>query len=340
MNICTIWWWTAHAGILNAIKSSKKISRLTWIVCTTDNWWSSAVVRDSLDIPSPWDVRNCINHIDDQSSLLGKLINYRFSEWELKGTHLWNLIIWALSRIYGDYYSGIIELQKSLGLETDILPVSNESTQICAELEDWEQVVWERNIIKKTNPSKIRKFFLQDTVNASGEALKTINNSDIIIICPWVLGTAIISTLLHGGIYDSIDNNSKATIIYFANVFTYPNQSDWYTTSDHVVELENYLPRKVDYLVVNTDPPPEEIVDYYKQKGHDLVATDLDNISKETTTIGGCFLDKIDPWAIHTLERSSHADQHIGTHVVRADGGKVLELIESIIDNHQKELKQ
>gem|GEM_PF-7000610 len=35
--------------------------------------------------------------------------------------------------------------------------------------------------------------------------------------------------------------HSSATIVYIANVMTYPSQTDKYTLSDHVRQLETYL---------------------------------------------------------------------------------------------------
>jgi len=111
-------------------------------VTTTDNGGSSALIRESLHIPAPWDVRNVINAINPKNGVLSKLLNYRFEEGELAGTHVWNLIVWALSRIQGSYLEGIKVLNEWLNLPARVYPVSNLSTQICAELEDGSICEW------------------------------------------------------------------------------------------------------------------------------------------------------------------------------------------------------
>jgi 2-phospho-L-lactate transferase/gluconeogenesis factor (CofD/UPF0052 family) len=59
-------------------------------------------------------VRNVINAINPHDDVLAKLLNYRFSEGELSGTHLGNLIVGALSRICGGYEAGILHLNNLL----------------------------------------------------------------------------------------------------------------------------------------------------------------------------------------------------------------------------------
>ncbi len=331
-NICTIWWWTAQAWILNILQSIPEINWLTWIVCTTDNGWSSKIVRESLWIPSPWDVRNCINKVSRDDSVLNSLLNYRFRDGELSWTHVWNIIIWALSQIYWWYDQAIKIINKELRLETHILPVSGFSTQICAQLEDGSSVTWEREIIKRENPSPITSFYLEDpSTPALLSVCTALEKADYIIVCPWVLGTAIISTLLHTWIKEAIDRNTKAKLLYFWNIFSYPNQTDWRTLSDHVNCLQEYLPRKIDHLIVNTSLPPQEVIEYYKQRNHELVPLDLENIAPSTIVHSWYFLEDIEIKSLDTLERASNKKQHVGTHVIKADKKRVSKVINSIL---------
>ncbi len=336
MNICTIWGGTAQAGLLQILATHLDISSLTGIVCTTDNGGSSRIVRDSLEMPSPGDVRNCLNHISDTDSTLGSLLNYRFEDGELSGTHLGNLIIWALTQMHGSLEAAVSKLSWDMDLVPTILPVSNTSTNICATLTDGSHVVGERNIIKRKNRSAIESFHLEDDQATVLPAVtQAIAHSDYIIICPGVLGTAIISTLLHDWLHQAIADNPDAKIIYFCNIFTYASQTDGRSVSDHVRCLESYLPRSVDHLIVNTDESSPDLIEYYGHRNHHMVTLDLDNISDDTRIRDGYFIQYVDAASIQWLERASNKKQHVWTHVVRPDSEKVLDVMSRIFGTSQ-----
>lgn len=119
--------------------------------------------------------------------------------------------------------------------------MSNHPAQVCAELEDGTIIHGEWQIIKREKQNKkIKRYFLSEQHSAVEDGLEAIKEADMIIICPGVLGTGIISTLLFSGMKEAIIHSS-ARIVYIANVMTYPSQTDNYTLSDHVKELEEYL---------------------------------------------------------------------------------------------------
>ena len=90
--IVSIWAGTGQATILKGLVEIEWVD-ITALVTTTDNGGSSAAIRESLKIPAPGDVRNVINAINPKNGMLSKLLNYRFSEGELSGTHVGNLIV-------------------------------------------------------------------------------------------------------------------------------------------------------------------------------------------------------------------------------------------------------
>ncbi|USN56100.1 MAG: YvcK family protein [Candidatus Peribacteria bacterium] len=207
-----------------------------------------------------------MNAINRKDGVLSKLLNYRFSEGELSGVHVGNLIVAALSRIQGSYLEGIHALNVLLNLPARILPVSNHSTQICAQLEDGTRLVGERQIIKREKAKvPVQSYFLQDQVPAVAEGITAIKEADMIIICPGVIGTGIVSTLLFEGMREALCN-SAAKLVYFCNVMTYPSQSDKFNVSDHLALLEQYTGRPIDYVVVNSRTPNQEILQHYRTR--------------------------------------------------------------------------
>src|SRR3990172_8637792 len=87
---------TGHGVLLEGLK--KLPYSITAIVNITDNGGHSGLLRQSMDIPSPGDLRKCLTSLSDPEITLTKLLDYRFSEGELEGVSLGNLIIAALIR--------------------------------------------------------------------------------------------------------------------------------------------------------------------------------------------------------------------------------------------------
>jgi 2-phospho-L-lactate transferase/gluconeogenesis factor (CofD/UPF0052 family) len=58
--------------------------------------------------------------------------------------------------------------------------------------------------------------------------------------------------------------SSQAKLVYFANAMTYPSQTDDFSLSDHVKQLELYTGKKVDIVVANNGRPPEDIIANYR----------------------------------------------------------------------------
>ena len=67
--------------------------------------------------------------------------------------------------------------------------------------------------------------------------------------------------------------------MYFANAMTYPSQTDDFSLSDHVKQLEEYTGRKIDVVVANNGNPPIDIVENYHKIGSELVVIDFDNLT-------------------------------------------------------------
>lgn len=328
--IVSIGAWTWQAALLKWLVELAD-TMITALVTTTDNWWSSALIRESLDIPSPGDVRNVINAVNPHDDVLSKLLNYRFSEGELSGTHLGNLIVGALSRICGSYEEGILQLNKLLWLPAYVLPVSNHPAQICAELTDGTIIQGERQIIKREKQDvPIQKYFLSEQHSAVEDWLHAIREADLLIICPGVLGTWIISTLLFTGIQEAIQHSS-AKIMYIANVMTYPSQTNDYTLSNHVHQLETYLWKKVDIVVHNTTLPPRHILVQYARTWSYPLVVDKEALRDYQLIEKDLLIDYSTDTESSELVRAATTTQHVGAHRIRHDGKKVKQVIEQCL---------
>lgn len=325
--------WTGQAAVLKWLVTLPNCM-ITALVTTTDNGWSSALIRSSLDIPSPGDVRNVINAVNTNHDILSQLLNYRFSEGELTGTHLGNLIVGALSRICNGYEAGIQALNTLLDLPARVLPISDHPAQICAELDDGTCIEGEWQIIKRAQKDvPIKKYFLNRPSPAVKDGIDAIHNADMIVICPWVLGTWVISTLLFSGVQEAIQQSS-APIIYIANAMTYPSQTDGYTLSNHVTQLEYYLWRSLHTILANIWLPPEHILWEYKRIWSFPITIDHDKLVTYNLIQENLLIDYTVEQQAPELVRAASSTQHVWAHRIRHDSTKIASIISKLLENN------
>ncbi|MEK7434237.1 MAG: gluconeogenesis factor YvcK family protein [Cyanobacteriota bacterium] len=316
---------TGQASILSSLKKFDDLD-LVSIVGVTDNGGYSGVIREAMGIPQPGDSRNCIGALSDPELLQSKIINYRFSEGSLAGISLGNLIIAALTRITGDFSEGIKETAKLAGVSGKVLPVSNDSTQICAELEDGTQIIGEWEIIKRKNRKKVKSMYLEDRAFATEEVKNELKTADLIIICPGSLCTAIISAILAEGISEAI-GESEAKLIYICNIMTQTGQTEDFTVSDHVNFIQNYIQRSIDFVFVNNNHPSEELLEEYKRDNSFPVVLDSHISRTKTEVILTDLLLDLDMDKLKQNERVQGENMHIGTHLIRHDPEKMAAIL-------------
>lgn len=274
--------------------------------------------------------------MNKKNDVLSQLLNYRFVDGELTWTHLWNLIVWALSKICGSYEAGILELNKLLWLPVYVLPVSNYPAQICAELEDGTTIHGEWQIIKREKITiPIKRYYLDVTYDAVSDGVEAIQSANMIVICPWVLWTWIISTLLFSWIKEAIIQNPGAPIVYIANVMTYPSQTNDMSLSDHIKQLESYLWRAVTYIIINTKMPPSYIMSEYNRVWSSPLIIDEEHLTDYTIIKEDLLIDYNKIENINELVRASWTKHHVGVHRIRHDGEKVAKIIEHLLSSQE-----
>jgi len=326
LKIVTIGGGTGQNAIVQGLKDHDV--EINAIVGVTDNGGSSGIVRQAMDIPQPADSRSVLCGLGDDKNIFNQLLKYRFDEGSLKGTNLGNLIVAALTRIKGDFNSAVQEISKILELKSGkILPVTNQSTQICAELLDGDFALGEWEIILKSQ-SNIKRLFLQHKVKANPDCIKAINQADMIVICPGSLRTGIISILLVGKIADALIK-SKAKKVYICNIMTHPGQTDKFTVSKHIAEIKKYCNTNLDYVLVNNGKPSAKLLEAYKKDNVSIVKND--NVHNGFKVIEDDFISDLDSSQLVKLKRSSRKGMLAFPHLIRHDSKKVAKVLIDIL---------
>jgi uncharacterized cofD-like protein len=253
-------------------------SNITAIVTVADDGGSSGRLRQQFDVLPPGDIRNCLVALADAPALMRDLFQFRFDKSsELSGHSFGNLFITAMCRLTGDFEKAIKETSKVLALRGQVIPSTLENVVLEAQHKDGSITKGENQIpqVRKA----INKLYLTPPGSpATPEALKAIEEAQIIVLGPGSLYTSIIPNLLIQEITDAIVA-SEAIKVYVCNVMTQPGETDSFTASSHIKTLVAHSHQRiVDYCIVNIGEIPVDTLKRYAADGSYPVVNDRKNI--------------------------------------------------------------
>lgn len=245
---------TGLSTLLRGLK--RNTSNLTAIVTVADDGGSSGRLRQSLGLPPPGDIRNCLAALSDDEDLLTQLFQYRFLEGEeLNGHSFGNLFIAALAGVTGSFDQGILETGRVLAIHGQVLPsslndVALTADKVPASTDRAVRVEGESRI--PDIPGKINRVQLEpNDPPAYPGAIQAILGADMIVIGPGSLYTSVLPNLLVPDIVDAI-HASGAFKVYVCNVATQEGETDGYNCQQHLEAIEDHVgPGLVDLIVAN-----------------------------------------------------------------------------------------
>ena len=276
--VVTIGGGTGLSVLLSGLK--EYTANITAIVTVADDGGSSGRLRQEFDILPPGDIRNCLVALADAPTLMQDLFQFRFdTNSELSGHSFGNLFITVMTRLTGDFEKAIKETSKVLALKGQVIPSTLDNVVLVARHKDGSVTEGEDKIPKSHRP--IEQVMLKpSSPTAAPEAIKAIEEADIIILGPGSLYTSIIPNLLIKDIRDAVVSSS-AIKVYVCNVMTQPGETDGFRVSDHIKVLAAHShPKIFDYCIVNTAEVPTAMLKRYAQENSYLVVNDTRNIEK------------------------------------------------------------
>lgn len=251
--IVTIGGGTGNSILLRGVKNFT--SNITTIVTVADDGGGSGVLREDLGMLPPGDIRNCLVALANTEPIMEKLINYRFSNGQLKGQSLGNLLIAAMNDICGDFNEAIKEISNVLAITGKVLPMTLDNVKLFAELEDGSTIEGESNItfLNRKNGGKIKRVYTSPKlILPLKESIDSIMDADIVLLGPGSLYTSIIPNLLVTDISKAL-KETKAEVVYILNIMTQPGETNGYNVTDHVVAIIDHANSNIiDKIVVNS----------------------------------------------------------------------------------------
>jgi uncharacterized cofD-like protein len=230
---------TGLSTLLRGVK--EHTSNITAVVTVADDGGSSGRLREELGIPAVGDIRNCIAALADSEPLMTQLLQYRFpgdGEASLGGHTIGNLLIAAMASVQGDdFEEGVRQMNRVLAVRGQVVPSTGTAVTLHARLMDGEEVVGQSEIGRSTKIDRV--WLTPEDVVAGDDAIRAIDEADLVVIGPGSLYTSIMPSLLLPDLLAAV-RASMAVKLFICNVATQKGESQGYDLADHLAALERH----------------------------------------------------------------------------------------------------
>ena len=269
---------TGLSTLLKGIKNYS--SEITALVTMADDGGGSGVLRRSVGMLPPGDVRNCLLALSDIEPEMNTLLSHRFEKGELKGQSFGNLFLLAMNEIYGSFEEAVKMASSILRVKGTVMPITVNDVNIEATYDDKSKAFGESILpaeaIKDNKKIKRVELCPKDVEPIDG-ALDAIMKADIILIGPGSLYTSVIPNLLVKGVKEAI-LSSSAKKIYVQNVMTQHGETDEMSIKDHIEAIYEHSAKLIDAVIINNKILSEELKQKYLDECQEQIfLTDDDN---------------------------------------------------------------
>lgn len=240
-----------QASALEAIQTYA--GSISALVSVADNGGSSGRLTP-FGTPPPGDVRRCLLALTPDPSLWSELFAHRFDEGDISDHSLGNLILMALTDLFGDFASAVDTAGRMLGTLGEVVPVADEPVTLSAIIDDVP--VTGQDAITRT-PGHISKLKIEpsDTM-ASRRALAAIAGADQIVIGPGSLYTSVISALMVQMLAPAV-MEAQAQRVFVLNMVTQDGETEGMSGSEHMEALAEHTGIEGSGVVIAHEGPME-----------------------------------------------------------------------------------
>lgn len=272
--VVTIGGGTGTFVVLSALRTLSHVS-LSAVVTAADDGGSTGRLRDAYGFLPPGDARQALVALAEDGNVLRDLFAYRFEKGDVAGHNLGNLFLTALTDLLGSNEAGLAEASKILRVAGTVIPATEKPATLVAQFSDGTTVSGQNAISETgTNSVHITDISLSEPLAVTGAARDAIIAADLIVLGPGNLYSSTIAALLGEGMQEAI-KTSQAKIVYVANLFTKAGETDGYTLSRSVAEVERYAGRRMDSLLVHEGDFSKEVLEWYAKECEHPIEDDL-----------------------------------------------------------------
>jgi len=272
------------AVCLEGLKKYADKFDISAVISMSDSGGSSGKLRKEFNTLPPGDIMRAILSLSKYDYKILRQIFYkpRFTNaGKLDSHNLGNLFLTLMSQYSGNFLFALEALSQSVEAQGKVYPVTLENVNLAAELENGDIIRTEEFIDnpKYNRGLKIKKVWLEPACRAYAEAQKAIEVASCIILSPGSLYTSLIASLLPDGIAEAIKKNKQAKLIYVAgSAFRLDGETGPEKLSEFVLQMEKYLPRKIDLVVHNNHRLTKKQQAIYKAQNWGVFEFDKENL--------------------------------------------------------------
>ncbi len=266
---------TGNFAVLKGLKNYDV--DISAIVSMADDGGSTGILRDELGVLPPGDVRQCLVALSDSSRLMRSLMNYRFENGGLGGHSFGNLLLSALEKVTGSFEKAVEEVGRILNIKGKVIPVTTHQVRLKMILNSRKVLEGEKEIyLSQEIDQGYKSIYLEPYPKANPHALDEIATADLIVMGPGGLHTSLIPNLLVEGVREALVA-SHAKKIFVVNLMNRKGQTTKFTVGDYLKQVIEFIGEDIfNYILVNNQEPPEELIKVYEEEG-DLVRNDLND---------------------------------------------------------------
>lgn len=219
------------AATLRAVRTYT--DRVTAVVSVADDGGSSGRLRQLLHIIPPGDLRKCLIALAEPGSLLATAFEHRFTEEELAGHSLGNLVLAGLMDSTGDPVAALDEACRLLGATGRVLPSTTEPVVLKAEADGGP--VTGQVAVNATDHIRAVSLVPSDPP-APPAAIDALREADQIVLGPGSLFTSVLAAVAVPGIRHAL-NDSSARRVYICNLRPQDPETASFDVAMHVAAL-------------------------------------------------------------------------------------------------------
>lgn len=258
-------------GLAVSLRAARRYAgQITAVVSVADDGGSSGRLRAELGVPAPGDVRRCLAALADGNGL-AQALEHRFSEGELTGHALGNLLLAGLTDAQGDFVAAIDEVGRLVGASGRVLPAASEPVVLVGR---GPHGMVEGQVAIRTATVPVDHISVWPAAPATPpEVAAAILDADQVVIGPGSLYTSVLAASVVPAVREALAATT-AQRVYVANLRAEEPEAAGYDGADHLAALHRHgIP--VDIVIrepgtLSGAPLPVVVVDRHVARPHGL----------------------------------------------------------------------
>ena len=241
-------------GLSSLLRGVKEYTvNITAIVTVADDGGSSGRLREELGIPPPGDARQCLIALSESEPLMEEMLSYRFGSGAsaLSGHSLGNLLLAGLAHTRGSFHEALRAAAELLAVRGQVMPSSIASDLKLAARTASGRVLEGETAIGQAGEPIVDLWLDPADCAVYSEAVRAIEDADVVVIGPGSLYTSILPNFLVPGIPEALER-SRALKIFVCNIATQHGETDGLSAGDHLRVFKRHSGVSVTHVLVNS----------------------------------------------------------------------------------------